>query len=58
MDDSLKADLQRTMHNAYHLGIERGRLLERIDRRMFSVVAFLLGALMGLVGGLGVTGWL
>ena len=50
--------LQDTIRQLYAAGIRRGRLEARIDQRGTLALAFVIGAVLGLVGGLGLTGWL
>lgn len=52
------ADFKRIIHQAYALGIRKGYTDGRVDNRGTVILAFVIGAVMGIVAGLGVTGWL
>jgi hypothetical protein len=50
--------LQDSLRSLYQQGVRRGRLEARIDQRGTVALAFVIGAVLGIVAGLGVTGWL
>ncbi len=57
-ESEMDTGLQDSLRSLYQQGVRRGRLEARIDQRGTVALAFVIGAALGIVGGLGVTGWL
>lgn len=58
MNTEIKDGLTRMLARQYSAGYYAGQAASKIDRRFVVVLAFLVGAIFGIVCGLGMTGWL